>query len=94
MWKWSRESLLILGMVTILVGLELFSVQKFTLTKDATVFLAKQTNHPQLAAAQTLEELTGNHRVIQPLQVNIWIWLARGVTLAGLGILVRNIGKN
>ncbi|MDR1385938.1 MAG: hypothetical protein LBJ67_19105 [Planctomycetaceae bacterium] len=94
MWKWSRESLLILGVVTILVGLELFSVQKVTLTKDATVFLAKQTNHPQLAAAQTLEELTGSNQVIQPLQVHVWIWLARGITFVGLGIIIRNAGKN
>ncbi len=93
MLKWSRETCLIFGVVVLLVGLEFMCIQQLILTKETTLFVARQTNHPQLAAAQSMEQLTGSSTV-KPLQVTVWTWFGRGIALAGGLMIVRNAGKN
>jgi len=93
MFHWSREKLLILGVVLLLLGAELMVVQRLVLTRDATVFLARQTNHPQLAAAQTIDQLTGANNLVQPLQYDVWIWWGRIVAFIGFGMVARHLGK-
>ncbi|MCL2346914.1 MAG: hypothetical protein FWC50_01500 [Planctomycetaceae bacterium] len=93
MFHWSKEKMLILGVVLLLLGAELMVVQRIALTRDATVFLARQTNHPQLAAAQTIDQLTGTNNLIQPLQFDVWIWWGRIAVLVGFGMVVRHFGK-
>jgi hypothetical protein len=94
MAKWSRETRLVFGLVVLLVGLQYMAIQHLVLTKETTLFLARQTNHPQLAAAETLEQLTGSVEHVPPLNVNVWQWFGRAVALAGVVLLVRNSGKN
>jgi len=94
MFHWSREKLLILGVVLLLLGAELMVVQRVVLTRDATIFLARQTNHPQLAAAQTIDQLTGTNTLIQPLQYDVWVWWGRIVAFIGFGIVTRHLGKD
>ncbi|MCL2348780.1 MAG: hypothetical protein FWC50_11045 [Planctomycetaceae bacterium] len=94
MFRLSKEKMLILGMVLLLLGAELMVVQRVVLTRDATVFLARQTNHPQLAAAQTIDQLTGANSLVQPLQYDVWIWWGRIVALVGFGIVIRHFGKD
>ena len=92
--KWSRETWLVFGVVVLLIGLELIVVQKIVLTKDSTVFVAQKMNHPSLAAAQTMEQLTGSNDHIKPLHLNIKAWLGKLVLVAGAILVVRNIGKS
>ena len=94
MAKWSRETCLVFGVVVVLVGLQYMAIQHLVLTKEATMFLARQTNHPQLAAAETMEQLTGSLEHVPPLNVNVWQWFGRAVALAGIVMIVRNSGKN
>ena len=94
MAKWSRETCLVMGVVVLLVGLEFMAIQHLVLTKEATLFLARITNHPQLVAAETLEQLTGSVEHIPPLNINVWPWFGRTIALAGIVMIVRNIGKN
>lgn len=94
MAKWSRETYLVLGVVVILVGLEFMALQHLVLTKEATMFLARQTNHPQLAAAETMEQLTGSLEHVPPLHVNVSQWFGRAIALAGAVMILRNVGKN
>ena len=94
MGKWSRESYLIMGVVILLIGLQFIAVEQVVLTRETTVFVARQTNHPQLAAAQSLEQLTGSNSHIVPLKVNVWEWFGKIVALAGVVLIIRNTGKN
>lgn len=93
MAKWSRETWLVLGVVVLLVGLEFMALQHLVLTREATMFLARQTNHPQLAAAETMEQLTGSLDHVPPLNINVWPWFGRTVALAGVVLIIRNSGK-
>ena len=92
--KWSRETWLILGVVVLLIGIEMIVVQKIVLTKEATLFFAQKTNHPGLASAQTMEQLTGSNNHITPLQLDIQDWLANLVLGVGALLVARNVGKN
>jgi len=94
MAKWSRETRLVFGVVVLLVGLQYMAIQKLVLTKETTLFLARQTNHPQLVAAEKLEDLTGSLEHVPPLHINVWQWFGRAVALAGGILIVRNMGKN
>ena len=93
MAKWSRETYLVLGVVVLLVGLQYMAIQHLVLTSETTMFLARQTNHPQLAAAESLEQLTGSVEHVPPLHVNVWQWFGRAIALAGVVLIVRNSGK-
>ena len=94
MSKLSRETCLVLGVVILLVGLEFMTIQHLVLTKETTLFLARQTNHPQLASAETLEQLTGSVEHVPPLNINIWQWFGRVIALAGVVMVIRNTGNN
>ena len=94
MSKWSRESRLILSVVVFLIGLQYMAIDHLVLTKEATLFLARQTNHPQLVAAESLEQLTGSVEHVPPLHINVWQWLGRAIALAGVAMMIRNSGKN
>ena len=94
MAKWSHETYLVFGVVVLLVGLQYMAIQHIVLTKEATMFLARQTNHPQLAAAETMEQLTGSLDHVPPLNINVWQWLGRAIALAGVVVIIRNTGKN
>jgi len=92
--KWSKETYKILGFVVLLVGLQFMSIQKLVLTKETTVFLARQFNHPKLASVNALEQLTGAADHVPPMQVNVWQWFGRSIALAGGIVILRNLGKN
>jgi len=94
MSKWSKESCLIFGVVVLLIGLQYMAIDHLVLTKETTLFLARQTNHPQLAAAETLEQLTGSVDHVPPLQIDVWQWFGRAIALAGVILMIRNSGKN
>jgi len=94
MSKWSKESRLIFGVVVLLIGLQYMATDHLVLTKKATLFLAKQTNHPGLAAAESLEQLTGSAEHVPPLNINVWEWFGRAIALAGVVLMIRNSGKN
>ena len=94
MSKWSRESRLIFGVVVLLVGLQFTVIQQLVLTKETTLFLARQTNHPQLATAESLEQLTGSLDHVPPLNINVWQWFGRAIALAGVVMMIRSSGKN
>ena len=94
MSKLSKESRLILGVVVLLIGLQYMAIDHLVLTKETTLFLAKQTNHPQLAAAETLEQLTGSVEHVPPLNIHVWQWFGRTIALAGVVLMIRNSGKN
>jgi len=69
-------------------------IDHLVLTKETTLFLAKQTNHPQLVAAESLEQLTGSVDHVPPLSINVWQWFGRAIALAGIVLMIRNSGKN
>jgi len=92
--KWSRETWLIMGVVVLLIGIELIIIQKVVLTKETTLFVAQKMNHPGLAAAQTMEQLTGSNNHIKPLQLDIKDWLWKPILILGALLIVRNAGKN
>jgi len=94
MSKWSKESRLIFGVVVMLVGLQYMAIEQLVLTKETTLFLARQTNHPQLAAAESLEMLTGSVEHVPPLNIPVWQWFGRAIALAGVVMMIRNSGKN
>jgi len=94
MAKWSRETRLVFGVVVLLVGLQYMAIQHLVLTRETTVFLARQTNHPQLAAVETVEQLTGTLDHVPPLNVNVWEWFGRAIALTGTVLILRNSGKN
>lgn len=94
MGKWSRESCLILGVVVLLIGVQFMVVKQVVLTRETTIFVARQTNHPKLAAAQSLEQLTGANTHIVPLKVEFWVWFGRIIALAGTVLIIRNTGKS
>ena len=94
MSKWSKESRLILGVVVLLIGLQYMAIDQLVLTKEATLFLARQTNHPQLVAAETLEQLTGSVEHVPPLNIRVWPWFGRIIALVGVVMMIRNSGKN
>lgn len=92
--KWSRETWLVLGVVVLLIGVELIALQQIVLTKETTIFVAQKMNHPNLAAAQTLEQLTGSNEHLKPLHLDIKAWLGKLVLGLGAILIVRNAGKN
>ena len=94
MSKWSKETCLILGVVVLLIGLQYMAIDHLVLTKETTLFLARQTNHPQLAAAESIEQLTGTVDHIPPLSINVWQWFGRAIALAGVVMVIRNSGKD
>jgi len=94
MTKWSKESRLIFGVVVLLIGLQYMAIDHLVLTKETTLFLARQTNHPQLAAAETLEQITGSVGHVPPLNIKVWQWFGRAIALAGVVLMIRNSGKN
>jgi len=94
MAKWSRETCLVFGVVVLLIGLEFMAIQHLVLTKEATLFLARKTNHPGWAAAETIEQLTGSVEHVPPLNINVWQWFGRAIAIGGVMMIVRNAGKN
>jgi hypothetical protein len=42
----TRNQYFLVGLVVLFLGIELLSVESFTLTSEFTMILAKQTNHP------------------------------------------------
>jgi hypothetical protein len=42
----TRNQYFLVGLVVLFLGVELLSVESFTLTSEFTMILAKQTNHP------------------------------------------------
>jgi hypothetical protein len=42
----TRNQYFLVGLLILFLGVELLSVESFTLTPEFTMFLAKQTNHP------------------------------------------------
>ena len=94
MSKWSKESRLIFGVVVLLAGLQYMAIEHLVLTKETTLFLARLTNHPQLIAAETLEQFTGSIDHVPPLHIDVWQWFGRAIALVGVVLIIRNSGKN
>ncbi|MDR1958405.1 MAG: hypothetical protein LBQ54_05100 [Planctomycetaceae bacterium] len=82
--------MLIISVILLLIGLELLAVQRVVLTSDATLFLARKTNHPALAAKDSLDALTGSDIQVPPLTVPISVWYGRGALLLSFVIFLKN----
>ena len=90
MFKFSRETLLTFSLILLLLGIELLIVQRVVLTQDATLFLARKTNHPALAAKDSMDALTGSNIQVPPLSFPISVWIGRGVILLGFVVFLKN----
>lgn len=88
--KLSRETMLIISVILLLFGLTLIAVQKVVLTSDTTLFLARQTKHPALAAKDSMDALTGSDIQVTPLAVPISIWYGRSVLILSFVIFLKN----
>ena len=88
--KLSRETMLIISVILLLFGLTLISVQKIVLSSDTTLFLARKTNHPALAAKDSMDALTGADIQVPPLNVPISVWYGRSVLILSFVIFLKN----
>jgi len=62
----TRYHIFLVGIVLVLLGFELRSVDSFVLTPTATKFLAEQTGHPVVAINNTVETVAGAAPVLPP----------------------------
>lgn len=56
----TRNQYFLVGLVMLFLGIELLSVESFTLTTEFTTFLAKQSNHPIVPLNTVTESLVPN----------------------------------
>jgi hypothetical protein len=82
----TRYQVFLVGVVLVLVGLELRTVDSFVLTPKATKFLAEQIGHPVVLASSAVGSITGAEAPLPPKVVTLpdwpgWFLISFGVVL-------------
>jgi hypothetical protein len=78
----TRNQLFFAGVVALFLGIELLTVESYTLTPEFTQFLAERTGHPMASVSATTQTLfqTESPPVQKTLQPPEWIgWLLLSV---------------
>jgi hypothetical protein len=79
----TRNQFFFAGLVLLFLGIQFRMIETVTLTPEFTRFLAERTEHPALAAANTMDALVGTETSIPPKTVPPPDWL--GWSLLSLG---------
>jgi hypothetical protein len=82
----NRNQYFLAGLVLILLGMEFRNVESFVLTPECTRFFGEKTNHPMLAATNTMETLIGSEptppsKTLRPPESVGWGILSLGAVL-------------
>lgn len=79
----TRSQFFFLGLVLLFAGIQFRMIETITLTPEFTRFLAERTEHPAVAAANTVDALVGTETPIPPKTFPPPDWL--GWSLLSLG---------
>jgi hypothetical protein len=83
----TRNQYFFAGVVSLFLGIELLSVQSFTLTPEFTQFLAERTGHPVAASVSSVTQAlfqTDSPPIQKTLTPPQWI----GYLLASVGVVL------
>ncbi|MHB8899524.1 MAG: hypothetical protein ACYC6Y_12310 [Thermoguttaceae bacterium] len=82
----TRNQYFLMGLVLIFLGIEFRSIESVQLTPEFTQFLARRTNHPGLAKAETMDSVLGTTTKIPPKTVVPPDWI--GYSFLSLGAVL------
>lgn len=79
----NRYHYYMLGLLLLLFGLELRTVDAVVLTPEVTKFLAERTGHPVATASNAVAAITGSPTTVPPKTIRPPEWLGYAVLSAG-----------
>ncbi len=82
----ARNHYFLAGLVFLLLGGELRSVESIQLTSEFTQFLARKTEHPALATTDKIDSLIGTNMKIPPKTIVPPEWI--GYSFLSLGAVL------
>lgn len=79
----NRNQYFMAGLVLLFLGIEFRLIDSLVLTPECTKFLAERTNHPAVAASNTLDALVGTEAKFPAKTVQLPEYVGWGLTSLG-----------
>ncbi|MEN6495214.1 MAG: hypothetical protein ABFD16_13115 [Thermoguttaceae bacterium] len=90
----NRNQYFLAGLVLLLLGVELRMVDSVVLTSEFTKFLATKSDHPVVAATNTVDALMGTDIKLPPKTVRPPDWLGWSLASIGSVLILHSLAMN
>jgi hypothetical protein len=90
----NRNQYFLAGLVLLFLGIEFRMIDSLVLTPDFTKFLAQSTDHPVVAATNTVDAMMGTDIKLPPKTVYPPDWLGWSLASIGSVLILHSLAMN
>lgn len=90
----NRNQYFLAGLVLLFLGIELRLVDSVVLTSEFTKFLATRSDHPVVAATNTVDALVGTDIKLPPKTVRPPEWIGWSLASIGSVLILHSLAMN